>query len=237
MTANRDFKHLVRARMSKTGESYTTARSHVLRNAQPRSRAAAQTKPVIVEPAKPDYDALAGMSSAAVKAKTGCGWDKWVYVLDKAKADTWPHAKIADYIHEKYKVPGWWTQTVTVGYERIKGLRAIGQRLSGAYEATRSRTFPVPMAELFAAWNSKKARSAWMGDVPFTVRKATKNKSMRISWDDGTDVVLWFQAPAKNKSQVAVTHAKLASKADADARKAFWGEKLDALGAFLGPKS
>jgi DNA-directed RNA polymerase alpha subunit len=31
MTANRDFKHLVRKRMRKTGESYTAARRHFLR--------------------------------------------------------------------------------------------------------------------------------------------------------------------------------------------------------------
>jgi hypothetical protein len=31
MTTNKDFKHLVRARMAKTGESYTSARAVLLR--------------------------------------------------------------------------------------------------------------------------------------------------------------------------------------------------------------
>jgi hypothetical protein len=26
-------------------------------------------------------------------------------------------------VHEKYKMRGWWTQMVVVGYERIRGLR------------------------------------------------------------------------------------------------------------------
>jgi hypothetical protein len=38
-----------------------------------------------------------------------------------------------------YKIPGWWAQTVTVGYERIKGLRAVGEAsgsgLGDAHEA------------------------------------------------------------------------------------------------------
>ena len=51
---------------------------------------------------------------------------------------------------EKYKVPGWWAQTVTVGYERIKGLRAVGQRRDGTFEANKSRTFAVPLARLYA---------------------------------------------------------------------------------------
>ena len=43
---------------------------------------------------------------------------------------------IAEYVHTKYKVADWWTQTVTVGYERIKGLRARGQP-----DAARMKTF------------------------------------------------------------------------------------------------
>ncbi len=49
MTANKDFKRLVRARMTKTGESYTSARSHLVLepSVKPSSRPAA----------KPDYAA------------------------------------------------------------------------------------------------------------------------------------------------------------------------------------
>ncbi|MDY7101235.1 MAG: DUF4872 domain-containing protein [Actinomycetota bacterium] len=38
MTRNRDFKHLVRARMDETGERYSTARAHVLAAATPHDR-------------------------------------------------------------------------------------------------------------------------------------------------------------------------------------------------------
>ena len=116
MPSNKDFKRLVRGRMRKTGESYTTARAQLLRNTTRQT------------PAPAHYAKLAGMSDATLKAKTGCTWERWVKALDRVAAHTWPHRKIAEYVHEKYKVPGWWCQRVTVGYERIKGLRAIGQR-------------------------------------------------------------------------------------------------------------
>jgi len=80
-----------------------------------------------------------------VKASTGCTWERWVKALDRVAAHTWPHRRIARYVHEKYKIPGWWAQTVTVGYERIKGLRAIGQRRDGAFEATKSKVFAVTL--------------------------------------------------------------------------------------------
>src|ERR1051325_11063564 len=128
MPTNKDFKRLVRGRMRKTGESYTSARAHLLREEHsPKARKSAT--PLGVAPAeKPDYAKLAGMADDKVKKATGCNWERWGYALDRVEAHTWPHRQIAEYIREKYKTPSWWTQTVTVGYERIKGLRARGQQ-------------------------------------------------------------------------------------------------------------
>ena len=126
MPADKDFKRLVRARMQKTDESYTTARAHLL----------TQKPAAAVPPAPVDYAKLAGRSDATLKAKTGCTWERWVKALDHAQAYTWPHREIAEYVREKYKVPGWWAQTVAVGYERIKGLRTIGQLTTSSDQAT-----------------------------------------------------------------------------------------------------
>src|SRR2546427_13299747 len=126
MPTNKDFKRLVRGRMQKTGEAYTTARAHLLK----------QKPPAAPPPGAVDYAKLAGRSDAVIKERTGCTWERWVKALDHAQAYTWTHREIAKYVHEKYKVPGWWTQAVTVGYERIKGLRAVGQRRDGSFEAS-----------------------------------------------------------------------------------------------------
>src|SRR5687767_3671097 len=59
MPKQKDLKRVVRSRMQKTGESYTTARVHVLNRKS--------EKAVVAEQAKPDYAAIAGVSDAAVK--------------------------------------------------------------------------------------------------------------------------------------------------------------------------
>jgi hypothetical protein len=59
-----------------------------------------------------------GIGDEAVRAKTGKTWGQWIATLDKAGARTMEHAEIASLLHEKFGVPGWWTQMVTVGYER-----------------------------------------------------------------------------------------------------------------------
>jgi hypothetical protein len=227
MPANKDFKRLVRGRMQKTGESYTTARVHLLTKKPTPTPAPAPAM------GRVDYAALAGMSDAAVKAKTGCNWERWVKALDYAGAHAWPHREIAQHVHDKFKVPDWWCQAVTVGYERIKGLRAIGQRRGGGFETSKSKTFAVPLGRLYRAWADGKTRARWLPGVALTVRTATRNKSMRITWPDQTSVQLGFIGKGTRKSQVAVQHAQLADRGAATKMKAFWEERLQALGEVL----
>lgn len=234
MTVAKDFKRLVRARMQKTGEAYTTARAVLLTKPAPAPRASAPSRAHPV-PAVADYAKLAGMSDTAIKAKTGCDWESWVSALDYKKAYTWSHREIAEYVHEKFKVPGWWTQSVTVGYERIKGLRAIGQRRDGGFEASRSKTIGVSVSRVFRAFKDARVRRKWLPDVKLTIRTATPDRSLRISWDDGTSVDVWLTGKGKDKSAVAVTHKKLTGKDDAGRRKAYWGERLEALAGVLDP--
>ena len=236
MPANKDFKRLVRGRMQKTGESYTSARAHLLTQKPAAVAAPAAARPATVRPAAVDYARLAGRSDAILKEKTGCTWERWVKALDYAQAYTWTHREIAKYVHEKYKVPGWWAQTVTVGYERIKGLRAVGQRRDGSFEANKSRTFAVPLVRLYRAFHDARARAQWLPGVELTVRTATRGKSMRITWPDRTSVVVGFASRGAGKSQVAVQHEKLADRAAAARMKQYWAERFDALGDVLSPE-
>ena len=176
----------------------------------------------------------AGISSDAVRAKTGKGWDEWFAVLDKAGASAWSHKDIAIYLHDKQGVPSWWSQMVTVGYEQARGLRVKHQKCDGEYSASASKTLPVPIAALFTAWHDPKTRAKWLPEgKALTVRKATENKSLRITWPDGTnvDVNLWVKGDAK--SQVAIEHGKLAGTDDVPRVKEFWAAALAKLEALL----
>jgi hypothetical protein len=233
MPRNKDLKRLVRARMKRTGEAYTAARAHI--NKTPRRKtlsvasvtsSRATTTPAL-QPS--EYASLAGMSDATIKEKTGCTWDRWVYALDRRGAEKMSHGEIARIVNEKYKVDGWWSQTVTVGYERIKGLRARGQRLDGTYEASKSRTFNVPVTTLFDAWAKASVRRRWMDGQSVKVRTATAPKSMRLGWADGGIIAVGFTSKGKSKSSVALAHTKLPDGATAQRLKQYWSERLDAL--------
>jgi len=232
MPRNKDLKRLVRARMRKTGEAYTAARAHIIK--KPKARGASTPSATAESAAeKVDYAALAGMSNESIKAKTGCTWDRWVPALDHHGADKMSHRDIAALVSKKYKIDGWWSQTVTVGYERIKGLRARGQRRDGTYEASKSRTFDVPAGTLFEAWADPSVRRRWLNDESVRVRTATAPKSMRLDWSDGGIIAVGFLTKGKSKSAVAVQHTKLPDRETADRLKKYWADRLDALGQVL----
>jgi hypothetical protein len=218
MPKQKDLKRLVRTRMEKTGEAYTAARLQVIRKKE-------EPKP------KVDLAKIAGMSDAVVEEKTGRNWAQWTELLDAQRAMDKPHREITQLV-SSLGTPDWWTQMVTVGYERIRGLRDKGQRRGGAYEAGKSRTFNVPVETLFEAFANARKRKRWL-PVKITVRTSTAPKSMRVTWDDGTPVELMFLSKGAAKSSVAVTHQKLPDRAAVEVAKKSWGEHLDRLGEML----
>ena len=63
------------------------------------------------------------MSDDAVKARTGKTWTEWFAILDAAGAGKMTHPQIATYLSTEQAVPDWWSQMVTVTYEKARGLR------------------------------------------------------------------------------------------------------------------
>ncbi len=222
MPKNKDLKRLVRTRMKKTGESYTAARGSLLNKTKKKPSG----KP------SPGYATLAGMSDDAVEAKTGRNWAQWVRALDAVDAHTLPHREIASHLRSAHGLTNWWSQTVTVGYERIRGLREVGQRCGGLYEANKSRTFDVPVEKLHRAFADSRMRAKWLRQAGVVVRTSTPPKSVRMTWPDGTRVETTFVTRG-TRSQVAVQHRGLASRSDVERRKVWWSERLDALRELL----
>ena len=159
------------------------------------------------------------MSDEAVEAKTGRDWKSWVDTLDKVGAATMPHPEIAQMMHEKWGVPGWWAQMVTVGYEQARGLREKHQKPDG-FSISGSKTVGVPVAELFRAWKDKRRRTRWLGDIDLRIRKSTPEKSMRLDWSDGrTSLSVNFYAKGTGKSHVTLQHEKLPNARAAERMK------------------
>jgi hypothetical protein len=172
------------------------------------------------------------MSDASVAKKTGRTWKEWVSVLDRGGAAKLAHPKIASLLHEEHGLTSWWAQTVTVGYERIRGLREKGQKRDGTFAVNKSKVYPV---SLEALWKGFCRCDIWLEGAKLRMSKATKHKTMHMRWADGTPVDVGFVSKGPAKSQVALSHSKLATRAEAARLRTFWAERLCREGARRDP--
>jgi len=169
------------------------------------------------------------MSDEAVAAKTGKNWKQWFAIIDKAGGSKMTHQEIVKLLNSKHNVGPWWGQMVTATYEQQAGLRQNHEKPDG-FEISVSRTLNVPVSSVYSSFENENARNSWLGEDGLVVRKATKNKSMRVTWKDGkTSLSINFVAKDKDKSQVVVQHMKLPSATAASRMKTYWAKALDRL--------
>jgi hypothetical protein len=212
--------------MAKTGERSTTTRHDHLEPPPETvsSPAPADLPPRVAEP---------GSSDAAVKRGTGKTWDEWFAILDAWGATERAHPEIARYVAAEHGLSGWWAQHVTVGYERARGLRAVHQ-LPDGFSVNASKTMPVPVDHMFAAFVEDVLRDEWLEPETLRLRTAQPNRSARFDvLANGTRLEVNFTAKGEAKASAQVQHVNLAAQEDIEPWRAFWKERLDRLASLL----
>jgi uncharacterized protein YndB with AHSA1/START domain len=206
--------------MEKTGESYTAARAVLL---------AAEATEAGGGPPLPTSD-------AAIREKTGRGWEEWFDLLDEWGATELTHTEIARRVAAELDTEslGWYAQAVTLSYERVRGGREVGQRSDGLFTISVQRTVAVPVERLFDAFVDESERGRWLSGDELSERTATRPKSARFDWAGGeTRVHVTFGPKGEESSTLTVEHIRLPDAGEAERTKAFWRERLTALKAQL----
>jgi hypothetical protein len=143
---------------------------------------------------------------------------------------------------------GWYAQSLTVAYERARGLRAVNQRMSGRYEVSVSRVVAAPAATVLAALRERSRRDVWVRPAGSELARALRaaldspdakalvlrpSGNARLRYPQGATTVEWNVLAKRGKASVVVTHMKLASPGEVEARRAEWAAVLDALRGHL----
>lgn len=257
MTRERTLKTTIRARMAKTGERYTAARRHVLAASAPGDTAArAATTASTIRPAARPASAFPGpMPSAAANtrliARSGHDFAHWFAVLEDFGARTKGHTASARHLSADHGVPGWHAQEITVAWERATGLRAVNQRMNGAYEVSVSKVLPVDVPTAARALEATTARTAWTKSAePALIRALLGGlrgpgangltdgskglKRCRFAWDDSR-VEFQLVPRADGRADAIAVHTKLPDTAAVETRRSQWRAALTALAAHVGP--
>lgn len=218
MTTNKAQKRATRARMAKTGERYTAARRHIVK---PREALRAEDLP------QPD---------ATLRENTGKGYLEWFRLLDAEGAKERTHGQIVSHLMSEYAVPGWWAQTITVGYERARGLRAKHQTLAGSFQVSVSKTFPVGVGKLYRAFVQAPQRNRWLERGMLKVRTTRKDRDVRFDYrEGGSRVVAYFDPKEKKKTTITIQHEKLPDAGSVEQMRAMWKQNLKQLAEMIQP--
>ena len=190
-------------------------------------------KPAPRRPAARGRRVATPVSDEAVRGRTGRTWAEWAGILDRARARTWTHAEIAKHLATVHRVSSWWSQMITVGYERMLGRRATNQRRDG-YAISVSRTLEAPAARVFGAFHDARRRARWLDASRFTIRTARPPRTLRATWEDGRSHLLVTCTPkGAARCTVEVEHSRLASAAEAARLKTRWSRLLGRLAETL----
>ena len=244
MTTQKTFKGRVRARMAKTGESYTAARHQLLRKAAdpdapppdasadlgapgPGPDPAADSSPEPVVTGTASDAAL--VSDDAMRRGSGRGHEEWFALLDTWGATERRHPEIARWLQETHGVGGWWAQSITVAYERARGMRATHQMGSG-FNISVTRTIAVDAERLLAAFTIPAIRARWLPDAELRQRPTRAASSARFDWSDPPSRVVVTAIPKDaQRATIALQHERLPDGETAERLKAAWREWLGVL--------
>lgn len=174
------------------------------------------------------YERTPSMSDDAIRHGSGKGWDEWVAILDAWRAGERSHREIAAYVHNEHGVDGWWAQGVAVGYERLKGRRAVGEGSDGTFSGSASKTFAVSVERLWRAWVDETERDRWLPPGTLVLRQAQESRSARFDVAGGGILALWFTDKGA-KSAVQLEQEKLPSKKAAAEFRIRWKTHMAAL--------
>jgi hypothetical protein len=176
------------------------------------------------------------MKDEAVIRATGKNWKEWFAMLDKAGAKKMSHRDIAITVHKLLGKKGstnittngsWWSQMVTVEYERARGKRQVNQNETGFLVAVH-KTVDMSVPELVKVWDKLTRSSAVRAKG--LERKASKSKRAMIRYGAKIGgVVVNFDERANGKARIMVEAIRLPNKTSVEKERVFWKKVLENL--------
>lgn len=234
MTDAKKLKRKIRDRASRTGESYAAARRHVLVEVD-RARAERTAEAASTARSQPAGGAV---TEARCIEVTGHGFDHWFSVLDRFRATHEGHAAAARHLQQHHALSAWYAQSITVQYERARGLRQANEA-PGGFQVSVSRTLPGAISDTRRFLSDEDVRESWLAlldgpedDLRAALRAGPRTKAdavwVRFVHDEGR-VELRIHGIPDGRSRVVARVERLPDPDAVARQRASWRRALDAL--------
>ena len=195
------------------------------------------------------------LSDKTFLEKTGKSRKQWHSILDKFDCKKKGHKASAEHLYKEHGASYWWAQTITVDYERAKGIREVGQRSGGKFAVNVSRTIDASVGDAWNAWADARHVNKWLatrqrqkfaeggsfsnadGDKG-VFKKIVPNDRLHFTLENGNAyrgslVIVQFLKKGAGKTTVAVSHESLPNRKSVDDMKERWTWALTSLKSYL----
>ena len=174
------------------------------------------------------------ISDEAVRRATGRDWSQWFTAMDGLGGDD--HTERARRLAEAHpELSGWWCQSVTVQYERARGLRARHETSTG-FQVSVQRTVAGSLADVWAVVLDGLVPGAeWAEGAEWEVEgvrvevRIVREGQLRFWWHGGSgrSTVVVTAEGLGERTVVRVQHEGLASRGEVEAMRGWWRKALE----------
>jgi uncharacterized protein YndB with AHSA1/START domain len=190
-------------------------------------------------------------SEEAIMKATGHSWSHWFKVLDRWHATRRTHKEIAAFLQGQHRIPAWWSQTVTVEYERARGMRRLGQTADGAYQIGVVQTMDMDAKAAWDLVSGPRGLRLWLGPgapkrleegVTFELEDGTRGEVRVVKegqytrltwqpsgWEKPSVVQVRVLPRSEGRAAIQFHHEKLPGAKDREVMRAHWKEVLRLL--------
>ncbi len=203
-----------------------------------------------------------GVGDEAVQAATGRGWEQWFELLDDAGALQWSHKQMVAFLVQQGLDKPWWQQMVSSTYERVRGLKQVGETADAGFQVGVQRSLPIGAEALWELLLSPQGLGIWLGarELPCErgqryqaedgtvgqVRTFKPVQRLRLTWqppylERHTTLQLTLSCPRNTRTRTTLRfhHERLLDREQRELMRTRWRAVLDKLAAVVreGPAS
>lgn len=181
------------------------------------------------------------VSDASIRKATGRSTDEWFALLDARGGTGGDHKSRVRLLAEAGLASAWHQQTLTVMYEKERGLREPGQTATAGYEIGVRRTVPLPPDQVWARLTSARGLPEWLEAAPplepgtrfalpdgatGEVRTVQPGSRVRLVWKGGSTLQVTL-TPTARGCTVTFHQEKLPDGATRERMREHWRAVLE----------
>ena len=195
------------------------------------------------------------IKNSTVLQATGKSAEEWFSLIEKNKKGNLPHKEIAEFLHRECGLTSWWSQEVTVLFEKHTGRRVTGQTADAGFQVGVSKTLPVSAEKIWDFLTSPAGFGIVTGEIidPKKIREAERTGKTGIQykittlkpcshlrmrwrlpdWKDYSILQVRVSEKGNGKTVLIFHQEKLADSVMQKEMKRYWKEQFTKLSALL----